>query len=207
MTMRSSARSCGCQVDLLIRAFAALLLLRLRAAACRQDLSVEHGELRLRLCEADAGFQPCDDRRPVRVGDVVGEKRSFVAVRPQLRRGATEDARLQHDRDREIRRDRLDDAEELRRRHADDRDRDAVERDRPADRRRVEGKAALPVLVANHADRAVPPSDARNPIVIGREQPAEEGVDAEHGIEIAGHHLPQWPAPRPRRCARSPETR
>jgi hypothetical protein len=77
-------------------------------------------------------------------------------------------------------------AKELGWRHADDREGHAGNRDRTADRARIEGEAPLPIAVADHRHRM----PERHAVVVWSEHPTRLGPHAEQGKVIAGDHLP-----------------
>ena len=71
-------------------------------------------------------------------------------------------------------------------RDADDRHRIVVDEDLPADRRRIEGEAAIPVVVAQHDDRMAPVDLI---VFLRVEDASRRRSHAEHGEEVARHHL------------------
>jgi hypothetical protein len=110
------------------------------------------------------GFQPRHHREPPRRASV--EERFLAA-----------DERLVADRDRDVEGTTDFRAEEVGRRDADDRERDALDGERVPDRVSRAAETALPEAVADHRHRAVGPAAAD--IVGRRQRAAEHGRDAE----------------------------
>ena len=90
-------------------------------------------------------------------------------------------------------------AEEPGRHDADDRERHAIDRQRPADDAGIALKAALPEPLADHQRRPV--GTAAAPIVVRRQQPTESRPDAERLEEATAHHQRRRPG-RSRRPSR-----
>ena len=136
------------------------------------DLTVDHVHRGLGLRRRDAGLEPRHDRQPA-----AGAALEVVPGRRHLRlhRHRHHDVGVLAD----------DDAEEAGRRHADDRHRQAVERDVAVQHAGIAGEAPHPVVVAQHRDRL----SARRAIVVRREGAADLRAHAEDVEEVAGHEL------------------
>ena len=103
------------------------------------------------------------------------ERRSSELSLPRIER-------LGAERNRDVERAADVDAEEARRRDADDRERHALDRQRSADDVGRAAEPALPEGVADDRHRAIRAAAA--PVVVGRPRPSEDRLNAEH-VEIA----------------------
>ena len=142
------------------------------------DGGVWHVDGGLRLLDRHTRLEPGEQIRPV--------------VPPQLEgiRVALQQP-TQRDRHVDVRRDAHRRAVERRRRHADNRQRLAVDDERLVDDIRVPVETRPPIVVAQHDDRRL----AGGPVVGRANQPAKSGLHAEHP-EVASRDERPFPAHR-----------
>ena len=126
-------------------------------------------------------------RLHARRGGAVGNPRVDLHPRiPALRQPVPRHHRLLHrHRHEQVETQRRGRAAEAGRRHTDNREGAAVERDRAADDRGIRGKRAAPETVGDHGD-GVAIGDA---FFVGAKGPAELRPDAEELEEVRGHEL------------------